>query len=479
MGATTDHALGRNLRFFCKEETTAGANYGTSSQEALAGGDAAKVLATTMDFTVARNDRMDARTSRSVLEKITGKQDVAWSCESYLLPAGTKVMPDVAPLLRAVFGTGTTSTLSAADSSEVCATITAATKASNAVITFGGGHPFRVNDQVYFENVTGMTELNGTQGRVVSIATNAVTFDIDSQTFGTWGSGGSDHARLLSYRVSDVNDLPTVRMMRTANGVFREDLFGCWVEEFGISASGGDEPKITFSGGAFNYALTGTGNTHGSSSPSSTSVPLVTGDGVNFMVGSCVDINTGSAIVTAKAAADTLTVTSGSYATGEAVTPETYTETTAGSPVNGIGGSLTLNGVTLPITAFDVTVTNGLKPLSDEAFTKGTSDFIAGYRATSGNVSFRARKDFIKSLAQRYVQLGATANPSFASVPIVVTLGSATGLKVLVRIPTCELNFAGLSVPEAEEVVISVPFVALNTPAADGSNQEIIVSFNQ
>ena len=481
MGATTDHALGRNLRFFCKEETTAGAQYGTSSQEALAGGDAAKVLATTMDFTVARNDRMDARSSRSVLEKITGKQDVAWSCESYLLPAGTKVMPDIAPLLRGAFGTGTTSTLSAANSTEVCAEITAATKASSAVITFGAGHPFRVNDQVYFENVTGMTQLNGNQYKVLAVNANGtdVTFDVDSQTFGTWGSGGSNHARLLSYRVSDVNDLPTVRMARTANGVFREDLFGCWVEEVSISASGGDEPRISFSGGAFNYALTGTGNTHGSSSPSSTSVPLVTGDGVNFMVGSCIDINTGSAIVTAKSAADTLTVTSGSYATGEAITPETYTETTAGSPVNGIGGSLVLNGVTLPITAFDVTVTNGLKPLSDEAFTKGTSDFIAGYRATSGNISFRARKDFIKSLAQRYVQLGATDNPSFASVPIVVTLGSATGLKVLVRMPTCELNFAGLSVPEAEEVVISVPFVALNPPAADDSNQEIIVSFNQ
>jgi hypothetical protein len=88
MGASTDHALGRNLNFYCKVETTAGAQYGTTSQEQVAADDAAKVLTTSMEFSVARTDRMDSRTTRSVLERITGKQEISWSCESYLLPAG-------------------------------------------------------------------------------------------------------------------------------------------------------------------------------------------------------------------------------------------------------------------------------------------------------------------------------------------------------------------------------------------------------
>ena len=398
MGASTDHALGRNLRFFCKKETDAGTDYpggryGTANQIALSGSNAAKVLSSSMEFTVARNDRMDSRTSRSVLERITGKQEISWSCESYLLPKGSTTAPDIDPFI---------------------------------------------------------------------------------------GSFGGSTAK--TYEFSDSNALPTCRVARTANGVLREDLFGAYVEEMSISASGGEEPKISFSGGAFNYALTGTGTTHASSAPSATSVPLVSGDGVNFMVGSCIDINGGSAIVTAKSAADTLTVTSGSYATGEAVTPETYTETGAGgSPINGISGSLTLNSVSLPVTSFDVTVTNGIKALSDEAFEKGTSDFVAGFRSVKGNISVRARKDFIKSLAQRYVQLNGTDptatnyDPTFSSVALVVTMGSTTGYKVVATMSKVEIDFAGIEIPESEEAVLSLPFTALGTSGSD----ELTLAWNQ
>ena len=398
MGASTDHALGRNLRFFCKKESAAGGAYGTSSQEALAGGDAAKVLSSSMEFTVARNDRMDSRTSRSVLERITGKQEISWSCESYLLPKSGTDAPDIDPFIEAAMG----------------------------------------------------------------------------------GAFGASTAK--TYKFSDSNALPTCRIARTANGVLREDLFGAYVEEMSISASGGEEPKISFSGGAFNYALTGTGTTHASSSVTSTSVPMVSGDGVNFMVGSCIDINGGSAIVTAKSAADTLTVTSGTYTNNEAVTPETYTETGAGgSPVNGISGSLTLNSVSLPVTSFDVTVTNGIKALSDEAFEKGTSDFVAGFRSVKGNISVRARKDFIKSLAQRYVQLNGTDptatnyDPTFSSVALVVTMGSTTGYKVVATMSKVEIDFAGIEIPESEEAVLSLPFTALGTSGSD----ELTLAWNQ
>ena len=396
MGASTDHALGRNLKFFCKKEIDSGTlipggRYGLSNQLAVAGGDAAKVLSSSIEFTVTRTDRMDSRASRSVLERITGKQEVSFSCESYLLPAGSTTAPDIDPLIEAAMG-------------------------------------------------------------------------------GAFGASTSN-----TYKLSDSNALPTCRIARTANGVFREDLFGAYVEEMSISASGGEEPRMSFSGGAFNYALTGTGTSHGSSSVTSTSVPLVTGDGVNFMVGSCIDINGGSAIVTAKAAADTLTVTSGTYTNNEAITPETYTESTAGNPVNGISGSLTLNSVTLPITAFDMTLTNNIKPLSDEAFEKGASDFVAGIRSVTGTVTVRARKDFVKSLAQRYVQLTASGDPTFSSVPIVVTLGGVAAKKVVITMSTCELDFGAIDVPEAEEAILNIPFTSLGNSGGD----ELTLAWNQ
>lgn len=390
MGASTDHALGRNLRFFCKKESAAGGAYGTDSQEALAGTDAAKVLSTSMEFTVTRNDRMDARTSRSVMERITGKQEVSWSCESYLLPAGSTTAPDIDPLIEAAMG----------------------------------------------------------------------------------GAFGASTTK--TYEFSDSNALPTVHMMRTANDVLREDLFGCYVEEMGISASGGEEPKISFSGGAFNYALTGSGTTEGTGS-SATSLITESGQGVNFMVGSVISFNSlADKIVTAKSS-DTLTIASSSWSDAQAITPTTYTETTAGNPVNGISGSLVLNSVTLPVTAFDVTVTNGVKALSDEAFEKGTSDFVAGYRSVKGNISVRARKDFIKSLAQRYVQTTATADPTFSSVALVVTMGSATGYKVVATMSNVEIDFAGIEIPESEEAVLSLPFTALGTSGSD----ELTLAWNQ
>ena len=391
MGATTDHALGRNLRFFCKKEAAAGGAYGTASQEALAGADAAKVLSSSMEFTVTRNDRMDARGTRSIQERITGKQEVSWSCESYLLPAGSTTAPDIDPLIEGAMG----------------------------------------------------------------------------------GAFGASTAK--TYKLSDSNALPTVHMARTANDVFREDLFGCWVEEMSISASGGEEPKISFSGGAFNYVLTGTSTTEGTGS-SATSLVTESGNGVNFMVGSVISFNSlADKIVTAKST-DTLTIASSSWSDAQAITPTTYTETTAGNPLNGIGGSLTLNSVTLPVTAFDVTITNGVKPLSDAAFEKGTSDFIAGYRSVKGNISVRARKDFIKSLAQRYVQTTATAGPSFSSVPIRVDLGSVSGKQVVVYIDTAELDFAAIDVPEAEEAILNIPFTAL---ATSGGGDEIRIAWNQ
>jgi hypothetical protein len=390
MGASTDHALGRNLRFFCKKESAAGGAYGTGSQEALAGTDAAKVLSTSMEFTVTRNDRMDARTSRSLMERITGKQEVSWSCESYLLPAGSTTAPDIDPLIEAAMG----------------------------------------------------------------------------------GSFGGSTAK--TYEFSDSNALPTCRIARTANGVLREDLFGCYVEDMNITASGGEEPKISFSGGAFNYALTGSGTTEGTGS-SATSLITESGQGVNFMVGSVISFNSlDDKIVTAKSS-DTLTIASSSWSDAQAITPTTYTETTAGNPVNGISGSLVLNSVTLPVTAFDVTVTNGVKALSDEAFEKGTSDFVAGYRSVKGNISVRARKDFIKSLAQRYVQTTATADPTFSSVALVVTMGGVTGEKVVATMAKIELDFAGIEVPEAEEAVLSLPFTALGTSGSD----ELTLAWNQ
>lgn len=467
MGATTDHLLGRNLRYFAKIESAAGGSYGLTTQEDLAGSNALKVTASTIEFNVTRNDRSDSRTTRSLLERITGKQEITWSCETFVLPKGTTSQMDVDPLLEAALGRTVMD-----GSALISKTISGATKANPCVIT-ATAHGYETNDRVHISSVGGMTQLNDLTFTITKVSDDTFSLNgINSSAYGTYSSGGA--AKLTTYRPTDSNALPTLRIARMGNDVLREDLFGAYVEELTINASGGEPPKFSFSGTAFNYALTGTGATEGTGS-GSTSLVTESGQGVNFMVGSTISFASHTdKVVTAKSG-DTLTIEASTWTDANNITPTTYTESTGGNPISGMTGSLTLNSVEIPITAFDCTITNNNKAVSDEAFQKGTSDFICGFRTVQGTISFRARKDLIKNLAQRYVQTTSTADPSFTSIPVEVKLGTTSGKIVVIHLPTVELNFGAIEIPESEEAVLSVPFTAIGSSGAD----EVLISFNQ
>ena len=470
MGTTTDHLLGRNLRYFVKKETVTGGRYAEDAQESLAGANAAKVTASSIDFQVARNDRMDSRTTRSALERITAKQEVTWSCDTFVLPRGGTTLPDVDPLIEAAMGTG----LGAG--TPVTSTITGITLNNPLLVTCSGGHNLTTNDRIRITSVVGTTQVNNLTFTVTVTGSTTFTCNGVDGTSGHSAYGSAGTTTLLTYRPSDVNALPTLRIARTANGVIREDLFGAYVEEMSVSASGGDVPKISFSGGAFNYALTGTATTEGTGGGSTKVLTTETGQGVSLMVGSVVSFASETDKVVVSKSGDVLTLSANStWGDAAAIIPTTYTEATGGNPLNGMTGSLTLNSVSIPITSFEMTLTNNLKAVSDEAFEKGTSDFIAGYRAVSGTIGFRARKDLIKNLAQRYVQTASTADPSFTAIPVEVKLGTESGKIVVIHLPTIELNFAAVEIPESEEAVLSVPFTALGSSGAD----ELLLSINQ
>ena len=86
MGQNSKHMLGRDLKFFVTHETT----YNPAIADIIvpATTDAMQVLSTGMDYTQERKDRADSRQTRSLLEKITGRKEVTWSCESYIIPRG-------------------------------------------------------------------------------------------------------------------------------------------------------------------------------------------------------------------------------------------------------------------------------------------------------------------------------------------------------------------------------------------------------
>ena len=394
------YALGRQLRFFCKQEAVLGGAFGTASQEALVGTNAAKVTASDMSFSVERVNREDSTPTRSLQERVTGKQEVTWSAECYLLPAGGTAAPDIDPLLESAFG-----------------------------VAFG--------------------------------------------TSGTHAGGG--------YKLSDgtggATGLKSLHLMRTASGVVREDIFGAWVESWGLSVSGGDIPKMTFSGGAMNYAMTGSGTT--ATVATSTTLQVTSGGHVNFMKGSVLTIDgvtSPAESVVTSVTTDALTLgATVEYLSPRDILPSTYTETdVVGKPVTSTAGSITIGGTAYDVMAFDVTMTNGIKPLNDGAFVAGTSDYIPMARSVTGTVTIRAKQTDLKAFGARTTALGGVLQFPTTAINVVIgsNVGGATAAhadakSVKILMPTCELDFSNISIPAAEEAILNIPFTALGSSGAD------------
>jgi uncharacterized protein (TIGR02217 family) len=68
--------------------------------------------------------------------------------------------------------------------------ITAITKATNAVVTVGS-HTFVAGESVYFSGVVGMTQINGLRGTITATDATTITVGIDSTLFTTYTSGGT------------------------------------------------------------------------------------------------------------------------------------------------------------------------------------------------------------------------------------------------------------------------------------------------
>jgi predicted phage tail protein len=64
------------------------------------------------------------------------------------------------------------------------------TTASSAVVTLTEVHPFEIGDEIYFQDVVGMTEINSLKGNVTAETPYTITLDIDSSGFTAYSEGG-------------------------------------------------------------------------------------------------------------------------------------------------------------------------------------------------------------------------------------------------------------------------------------------------
>lgn len=265
--------------------------------------------------------------------------------------------------------------------------------------------------------------------------------------------------------------LNSLCLTQRVGDVMMEAITGAYVETMTISMSGGDDPKVSFDGGASDYIVTTTSTTNGTGSTSST---LVVDDADAFEIGSVIAIaadnssNTGYKVTNKSSTTLTLDDTA-SWADGVAVTPFTAPETTAGSPSPGITGSVTLAGNSgIEIVSFDVTLKNNIKPIADEAFSAVTTDFVPGYREVTGSLTVRCAKD-------QALELGKRRN--FATTrDLQIVSGSGTGKVCTIDLDDVEFQFSALDIPESEEVVITLPFIALASSAT--ANDELTITFS-
>lgn len=374
MGVAQDHGLGRNGRFYARRETTFASFLKPIS------GDAIKILKSTMDFKQARKPRNDVRQTRSLLERITGMKEVAWSVDSYLIPSGDAgVPPDVHELLRAAFG--------------------------------------------IYVNTPSVNDV---------------------------------------YTLSDAQSaLGSLSLVRTSD-VHMQALIGAVVEEMKLGLAGGDEPKLSFSGFAVDELGTGTSVLTAAVVASAT-ILIQASDVANFTNGSVlqVGVNTnggaGYRVVSGGGTSTLVLETTLTAALGDVVAPFAPTETTSGSPIAGILGSLVFaedSGAQVPITALEVTLKNGTKPVNNEAFQDRVTDYILGYREVTGSVTIRLRRDQVRQHFKR---------KSFVTRNLVAICGTVVGRRLQIDMPTIEVDFSPIEIPEAEEATFTLPFTALSS----------------
>jgi hypothetical protein len=272
------------------------------------------------------------------------------------------------------------------------------------------------------------------------------------------------------YEPASSQAIPTLSLVRHYSDVFQETLCGAWVETLTISGSGGDEPRVKFDGGALGFAHAGTSTLNGAMSASTTMV-VQTADARNFYDGAVVqvgsDTNSGLGYeITVDTARPSFTLASAATASNAAaVAPFMPTETTAGTPINGVSGSITLDGTAIIVTAYEVTIKNGVKPFEDEALRALPSDLVPGYRTVTGSLTLRASKSQILELGKRQAFSGAR--------DIALVLGDTAGSRCTIDLNYVEFGFAGAEIPEAEEGMITLPFTALGS----SGNDEIAITF--
>jgi hypothetical protein len=269
------------------------------------------------------------------------------------------------------------------------------------------------------------------------------------------GTGGGSY----TYSLANSQALTGMTLYRYTPEL-AESVWGAWVDEMTINVQSGELPKVKFSGGAMGHCLTGTSTLNGIMSSTATMV-VQTVDQHSFSTNSLISVGANTNLaVTVDSARPSFTIDSSiSAADTSAVAPYAPTETTAGSPIAGITGSVTYDSASPKITGLELNLKNNYRPVDDEALVEYVSDVVPGYREVSGNVTLRARKDWVRHLAKRR---------AFGTQSLAVAVGATAGSILTINVPYAELDYSAIDIPSGDgDVMLTLPFVGLGSSGED------------
>lgn len=290
-----------------------------------------------------------------------------------------------------------------------------------------------------------------------------------------WGDGTNSPSTSETYNIPTTQELETlslVRMFGPEDAIKYEAVTGFVPNEYKLVFSGGDPPKITYSGRGFGWF--GCGASLVASDTASDNIFIVTaGDGAGFMDppsthtswGAIIEID-GQAVTDRQitdVTTDTITVDGSVFqaTAADKVRPWTPAYTKVGSPVAHTIGLCEFDDVSIPITGAELTVTHNHEFVDDEAFADTMTDAIRGKMLISGKVSVRGRKDMVVDFFKR---------KRFEDRKIELQAGTVSGAIMLANLPQTRFMVDKLTVG-AQVGTYDVPFTAQDS--AEGANDAI------
>lgn len=382
-------------------------------------GDACKVLKTSFSRKQERKNRNDSRLTRSRIEHITGQTTTNVSIEMYVLPSGTAgTPPDCHPLLVSHFGT--------------------------------------------YANVSSTSDTYTPSDAQTAISTVSLTREFNAGTATT--------------------------------GIMAQLVSGFSSNMLKIDLKGGDEPHFVFEGEAYdmvssaydlNFASIAAGATT-LTTRNRAATRIITDNGnvtriqPKYAFGTNVGAGSGYTITDVTGSTWTFTPSAtGTIAADTGLIPYVPTETTAGSPIAGILGSLSLdvsnrgdattggantgtsNVTNMPIVECSIERSNGIKYFHDVVFQDHMLDFVPGDVETKVTLTFRARRDHCIWIAEHESAIAT-------QYPIVLTCGSSAGRRMVITLPRVEFEDVEMDVPEGDEVaLVKMSGQAMGSSGAD------------